>query len=125
MNSLAKLTEKEEEVMTLFWHHGPMAIRDAVALYSEPRPHFNTISTYVHILERKGYLSRHKSGSLLIYTPLIAMEDYSRQTLKGVIHKFFDNSYLKIVSALVKNENISVDELRELIEMVEQSDSGK
>ncbi len=123
MTALAKLTEKEEEVMTIFWHHGPLAIREVVALYPEPRPHFNTVSTFVHILERKGYLSRHKEGSSLIYSPAIAMEDYSRLTLKGVINKFFDNSYLNVVSALIKSDSISVDELKELIKIVEQSDN--
>lgn len=121
MSSLQKLTEKEEEVMTFFWQKGKLAIRDVVALYPEPQPHFNTISTYVHILERKGYLSREKAGNSLIYSPAVELDDYRKSTMKGVIRRFFDNSYMKIVSTFVHDEQISVEELKELIKIVEQN----
>lgn len=121
MSSLQKLTEKEEEVMTFFWQKGKLAIRDVVALYPEPQPHFNTISTYVHILERKGYLSREKAGNSLIYSPAAELDDYRKSTMKGVIRRFFDNSYMKIVSTFVHDEQISVEELKELIKIVEQN----
>ncbi|MDE5800978.1 MAG: BlaI/MecI/CopY family transcriptional regulator [Paramuribaculum sp.] len=120
-----KLTEKEEEVMTVFWQHGALTIRGVVALYPEPRPHFNTVSTYVHILEKKGYLSRHKVGNALTYSPAIELEEYRKSTMKGVIRRFFDNSYMQIVSTLVRDEDISVDELKELIRMVEQNKEQK
>ena len=121
MSSLQKLTEKEEEVMTFFWQKVKLAIRDVVALYPEPQPHFNTISTYVHILERKGYLSREKAGNSLIYSPAVELDDYRKSTMKGVIRRFFDNSYMKIVSTFVHDEQISVEELKELIKIVEQN----
>lgn len=125
MAAITKLTEKEEEVMTIFWQHGALSIRDVVALCPEPRPHFNTVSTYVHILEKKGYLSRQKVGNSLSYSPLVGIEQYRQCTMKGVIRRFFDNSYMKIVSTLVHDENISVDELKELIRMVEQGREQK
>ena len=121
MSSIPKLTEKEEEVMSFFWHKGRLTIREAVALYPEPQPHFNTISTYVHILEKKGYLTREKAGNALTYSPAISVETYRKSTMKGVIRRFFDNSYLKIVSSFVQEDEISVDELKELIKIVEQN----
>ena len=48
--------------------------------------------------------------------------DYSRGTLKNVIAKYFNNSYLGVISSLVKEEEISVEELKELIESI---DNGK
>lgn len=121
MSTITKLTEKEEEVMTFFWQKGKLSVRDVVELYPEPQPHFNTISTYVHILEKKGYLAREKSGNSLVYFPAVALEDYRKSTMKGVIRRFFDNSYMKIVSSFVHDENISVDDLKELIKLVEQN----
>ena len=50
------LTAKEEEIMGFFWEKGPLYVKQIVELYDEPRPHFNTISTYVRLLEEKGYL---------------------------------------------------------------------
>lgn len=121
MNNIPKLTEKEEEVMSFFWQKGRLAIREVVALYPEPQPHFNTISTYVHILEKKGYLAREKVGNSLSYSPTISVEEYRKSTMNGVIRRFFDNSYMKIVSSFVQEDEISVDELKELIKMVEQN----
>ena len=40
---MKKLTNKEKEIMDLYWQHGPMFVRELQALYDEPRPHFNTI----------------------------------------------------------------------------------
>jgi BlaI family penicillinase repressor len=37
-----------------------------------------------------------------------------------VIAKYFNNSYLGVVSTLIKEEDISVDDLRKLIDDVEQ-----
>lgn len=121
MSNIPKLTDKEEEVMTFFWQHGRLAIREVVGLYPEPQPHFNTISTYVHILEKKGYLMREKVGNSLAYSPKIRVEEYRKSTMKGVMRRFFDNSYMKVVSAFVQDEDISLDELKELIKMVEQN----
>lgn len=111
--------------MTFFWQNGKLTIRDVVALYPEPQPHFNTISTYVHILEKKGYLTREKVGNSLAYFPAINIEEYRKSTMKGVIRRFFDNSYMKIVSSFIKDEDISVDELKELIKIVEQNKEKK
>ena len=47
-------------------------------------------------------------------------DDFSRRTLRGVISKYFNNSYLGAVSSLVKEEDISLKELKELIRKVEE-----
>lgn len=122
-SELPKLTDKEEELMRIFWLHGALSVRQALDFYPDPRPHFNTISTFVHILENKGYLGREKKGVSLSYYPAIDVEAYRRTKVKGVISNFFGNSYMSVVSALVKDESISVEELKELIAMVENEKS--
>ena len=120
---MEKLTQKEEELMRHFWAHGPLFVREVVALWPEPRPHFNTVSTIVRTLEAKGYLSHTAFGATYQYYPVVSEEEFSRQTLGGVIRKYFENSYMGAVSALVEEEKISVDELRELIERIERENS--
>ena len=56
---MKKLTNKEKEIMDLYWTHGPMFVKELLEYYDEPRPHFNTLSTMVRILEKEGYLD-HK-----------------------------------------------------------------
>lgn len=105
--------------MRRFWERGPLFVRELVALSTEPKPHFNTLSTMVRTLEAKEYLSHEAFGNTYRYYPLVSEEEFSKRTLGSVIDKYFENSYLEAVSALVEEEKISLDELRELIARVE------
>lgn len=108
--------------MRLFWDHGPMFVRELVAFYPDPKPHFNTLSTMVRALESKGYLSHKSFGSTYQYYPLISEEEFGNGTLTGVVSRYFKDSYLNAVSSLVSEEKISVEELRELIKKIEKGD---
>ncbi len=115
------LTAKEEEIMGFFWEKGPLFVKELLAFYSDPKPHFNTLSTIVRGLEEKGYLSHEAFGNTYRYFAIISNEEFRSRTLKGVISKYFNNSYLSAVSSLVKKEEISVDELKQLIQEVEDA----
>ena len=115
------LSAREEEIMGYFWEKGPLFVREIVEFYEEPRPHFNTLSTFVRGLEEKGYVSHRTFGNSYQYYAVVSREDFKKKTLKGVIGKYFNNSYLGLVSSLVKEEEISLDELKELIREVEKA----
>lgn len=116
---MKRLTRKEEEIMNLFWEKGPMFIRELLELYEEPKPHFNTLSTMVRTLESNGFISHETFGNSYRYFPAVTREEYSKNTLSGVIRTYFNNSYLNVVSTLVKEEKISLEQLRELISEME------
>ena len=124
-NVMKGLTAKEEEIMGFFWEKGPMFVKQLVELYEEPRPHFNTLSTIVRGLEGKGYLSQTAFGNTYQYHAIVSEEEFRRKTLRGVISKYFNNSFLGAVSSLVKEEDISVEELKELIRQVEEGQNEK
>lgn len=115
------LTVKEEELMGYFWEKGPLFVKEMLAFYEEPKPHFNTLSTIVRGLEDKGFLAYHTFGNTYQYYPVVSEEDFRKGTLRNVISKYFNNSYLSAVSSLVKEEDISLDELKQLIQEVEQA----
>ena len=116
---MKRLTAKEEEVMGWFWEKGPLFVRELLSFYDEPKPHFNTLSTVVRGLEEKGFVGHKAYGNTYQYYALVSRDDYRKGTLRGVISKYFDNSYLGVVSTLVQEEKISVEELKELIKQVE------
>ena len=116
---MKKLTRKEEEIMNLFWNNGAMFVRELLEHYDEPRPHFNTLSTMVRTLEANGYLDHKAYGNTYQYFPVVKREDYAGSTVGGIISSYFNNSYMSAVSSFVKEEKISVDELKELIEQIE------
>ena len=107
--------------MEYFWQHGPMFVRELQEHYDEPRPHFNTLSTTVRILEKKGMLGHKQFGTSYQYFPTVSEKEYGRSSLAGGIKSYFDDSYLDAVSSFVKEEKISVEELKELIEQIEQT----
>ncbi len=114
------LTTKEEEIMGFFWTKGPMFVKQLLDFYEEPKPHFNTLSTIVRGLEEKEYLSHETFGNTYQYFAVISEENYRDGTLKNVVSKYFNNSYLGAVSSLIKEEEISLDELKQLIAEVEK-----
>ena len=117
---MEKLTKKEEELMRLFWQRGALFVREIVDMSAEPKPHFNTVSTMVRMLEAKGYLSHEAFGNTYRYFPLVSEEQFGKGSLKGIVSRYFGNSYLGAVSALVEEESISVDELKELLARIEK-----
>ena len=122
---MEKLTKKEEEIMELFWKEGPLFIREMVALYEEPKPHFNTLSTITRLLESKGFVGHKSYGPTYQYYPLISKQEFRNGTLKNLVNKYFDRSCLEMVSALVEEEDISLDELKQLITKVEEANKKK
>lgn len=117
-----KLTVKEEEIMNLFWGNGDMFVRELLELYSEPKPHFNTLSTIVRGLEEKGMLSHKAFGNSHQYFAAISKDEFKERTLKDVIGKYYNNSIFSAVSALVEKKALSAKELKELINLVERGE---
>jgi len=117
---MEKLTGKEEEVMEMIWKIGPCAPKDVGAEYEEPKPHINTIATMFQSLERKGYLIHEAKGRGYIYSAAIAQEDYGRSKFTNFVNRYFDNSYMNVVSALVQEEKISKSELLDFLKKLEE-----
>ena len=117
---MKRLTKKEEIIMGHFWEKGPLFVRELRELYPEPTPHFSTLSTQVRTLQEEGFLAHKSYGPTYQYFARISREEYKQRSLIGLIDKYFDNSYLSAVSALVKEEKISVEELKELIDLIEK-----
>ena len=120
---MVDLTKKEEEIMHFFWEKGPLYVKEIQSFYKESQPHINTISTMVRILEEKGMVGHESFGKTYRYHALVDKNEFSKRTLKRIIRKYFDNSYLSAVSALIREEDLSLDELRRLIDKVEQAHS--
>ena len=119
-NDMNRLTAKEEELMRFFWKNDALFVKELLDFYDKPKPHFNTLSTTVRGLEEKGFLSHKTYGNTYQYYATISEEEYSHGTLRGVISKYFDNSSLRAVSSLVQHEKISIEDLKKLIQEVEQ-----
>ena len=118
---MERLTGKEEEIMEFFWKEGPLFVKQILEFYDEPRPHINTLSTIVRNLEEKGYVGHRAYGNSHQYYAVVSQDDFKKKTLRNVISKYFNNSFLDVVSSFVNEEEISVDELKKLIRTAKNS----
>lgn len=121
MNTAIKeLTKAEEQVMQILWKLKKAFVKDIVEQFPEPRPAYNTVSTIIRILEKKGFVSYNSFGNTYEYYPLIGKTEYSRIYLGSFVHRYFGSSYNKLVSFFAAEENLSVSELEEIRNMVEK-----
>lgn len=115
-----QLTAKEEEIMHVFWQHGPLFVKEILDYLPDPKPHVNTVSTVVRVLEGKGYVGHEKKGGSYRYHALLLKENYRKTTLREMLKNYFDNSFKSMVSALVEEEQLDPEELKEVIDIIEK-----
>ena len=118
---MKKLTQKEEEIMNLFWEKGPMFVKELKELYSDQNLHYNTLSTMVRILEEKGFIGHEQFGNTHRYFAAVSEEEYRKGALGNVVKKYFNNSYKNVVSLFVEDQKLSLDELKKLIQEIENN----
>ncbi|MEM9846561.1 MAG: BlaI/MecI/CopY family transcriptional regulator [Bacteroidota bacterium] len=119
---MKRLTKAEEEIMQIIWRLGKCTVREIrkdIAAGGKLPPH-TTISTIVRILEDKQFLDHKAYGRTYEYFPLLAKEDYSKQTLHKFVNEYFDGSMNRLVSFMVKEEDLSLDELSDLLDKLEE-----
>lgn len=117
---MVKLTIQEEEVMRWIWQIGPCFIKDVLAKYPDPKPPYTTLASIIKNLERKKYVKSKRYGNTYEYRPLIEEGDYKRTFMSNVVHNYFENSYKEMVSFFAKEQKISTDDLKEIIDMIEK-----
>ena len=115
------LTNREEEIMNIFWDKGSLYVKEIIDEMAEPKPHYNTISTIVRGLEEKGFVGHEQFGNTYLYSAKITREDFSKNTIKNMVGKYFEKSYVSVVSMFVEEKKISIEEIKELIRQVESN----
>lgn len=118
---LQKLTNKEEEVMQILWKLEKAFVKDVLFEIKDPKPHYNTLSTIVRNLEDKGYVNYKAYGKTHQYFPIVSKENYRKKFFSNAIDSYFNSSYKNLVSFFAKEEKISVQELKDIIELIEQN----
>ena len=118
---MKKLTNKEEEVLKILWKLEKAFVKDVLAEFKEEKPHYNTLSTMIRHLEEKGYVSHTAYGNTHQYYPIVEKEVYRKGFMSRVITDFYSNSYKSLVSNFVNEDMISVDELKEIINHIENN----
>lgn len=109
--------------MQILWKLENAFVKDVLAEIKTDKPHYNTLSTIIRNLEEKGYVSHNAFGKTHQYYPVVKKEDYRKRFMNNAIHNYFNNSYKNVVSFFAKEEKISVEELKEIIDLIEKKKS--
>lgn len=117
---MKKLTRKEEELMKILWRLEKAFVKDIVDQYPDPKPHYNTISSLVRLLQEKGFIGFKAYGTTYEYFPLVSIDDYRKPFMQQVVNDYFDNSYQNAVAFFVKEKGLSPDELEELVRLIKE-----
>jgi predicted transcriptional regulator len=115
---MKKLTRKEEELMKILWKLEKAFVKDIIEKYPDTKPHYNTISSLVRLLQDKGIIGFKQYGNTYQYYPLISKEEYRKSFMKQIVSDYFDNSYKNAVAFFVKEKGLSPEELDELVKMI-------
>ena len=111
-----KLTRAEEQIMQILWDMGEGLVKDIRDRFEDPKPARNTVSTVVRVLEKKKYVDHRTYGNVHVYYPLVSKQEYSKNQLFGLIENYFNNSFPAMASFFVREKDLTVRELEELLE---------
>ncbi|WP_312767913.1 BlaI/MecI/CopY family transcriptional regulator [Epilithonimonas sp.] len=102
---LQPLTSSEEEIMKLVWEKEAIYFRELMDIFPEPKPHQNTVSTFLKILVEKNYLKTEKQGRIYLYRPAVKFVEYRKFILKRFLDNYFHDSGSELLKVLM-DENL-------------------
>ena len=119
------LTKAEEQIMQVLWKLDKAYLREIVEAMPNPKPHQNTVATLLKILAEKAFVGITVMNRHHQYYPLVTKEDYSKRSMKQLVKGYFEGSFSNVVSFLVKENNISVEELESLLHQIKKQQNAK
>lgn len=117
---MKELTKAEEQIMQVLWRLEKAFVKDVIERLPDPKPAYNTVSTIVRILEKKGFVAHNAYGKTHEYFPVVSRDDYKKRFLKSFIKRYFGNSFQEMVSFFASDRDISLGEMEEIRELLNE-----
>jgi predicted transcriptional regulator len=111
-----QLTKAEEQIMKILWKLERGTVQSMLEKFEPPKPARTTVATILSILENKGFITHENAGKMNIYFPLVKKEEYSKFQLSGIMKNYFNNSFASMASFFARENNLSIEELDQLLE---------
>ena len=108
------LSEREQEVMNVIWEVRNCCVDDVLQQLPEPKPAYNTVQTFMKILEEKGFLAHKRDGKKFIFYPLIEKPEYNRWSLKHMKDNLFGGSAKSLLNTFIRDTDLSETDIQEL-----------
>ncbi len=116
---MEELTKTEDRIMQVLWALQSAFVKDIIdKLPDDPKPPYNTISSMVRVLEKKGYISYKAYGKTYEYFPLISKADYRKHSFGKFFKDYFDGSAESLLSYMVKEEALNEEEMNNIKNLI-------
>ncbi|CAN5377177.1 BlaI/MecI/CopY family transcriptional regulator [soil metagenome] len=114
------LTRAEEQIMQVIWKLDKAFLKEIIDELPDPKPHNNTVATILKILTEKEFVGIKVFGRMHQYFPLVLKDAYSKSTMKSFVKGYFEGSFSNAVSFMVKENNLSIDDLELLLKQLKK-----
>ncbi|TDO19606.1 BlaI/MecI/CopY family transcriptional regulator [Pedobacter duraquae] len=119
---MEELTKAEERVMQVLWTLKKCFVKDIIeALPDDPKPPYNTISSVVRLLEKKGYIDYKAYGKTYEYFPIVSKGAYRKASFKKILSGYFDNSPESLFSFMVKEKQLSPEDINKIKDIINKN----
>lgn len=115
------LTKAEEQIMQAIWKLDKAFLREIIDELPNPKPHQNTVATILKILVDKEFVGVNVFGRTHQYYPIVTKEVYSKGTIRSLVKGYFEGSFSNAVSFMVKENNLSIEELELLLKQLKKN----
>ncbi len=120
MKQIKELTRAEEQIMQVLWQLQKAFVKEVIDELPSPKPAYNTVSTFIRILETKGFIAHNAFGKSHQYYPLVSKEEYQTFSADKLLTGYFDNSVERMFSFFVEKEKIDLKEADEILKLIEK-----
>ena len=118
--SLTPLGESEMEILHHVWDLGEATVKDVhERILKDREVAYTTVMTIMKNLYNKGVLKYHKEGAAYVYAPAQKQENVQSRLIDILVDKVFKGSTAALVQTLVKNENLSESERKEIRKLID------
>jgi len=113
-----QLTNAEEQVMRHLWKLEKAYMKNILDEFPEPKPASTTLATLLKRMIDKGFVGFNQHGSNREYFPLIKKNQYFSKHINSLVKDFFNNSASQFASFFTNETNLSINDLEELKQIV-------
>lgn len=116
---MKEITKAQEEILKALWQINNGAVSDVLDVLKEPKPAYNTVATVIKVLESKEYIDHKTYGKTNVYFPIVTKSEYGQHLIRDTFKGLFNGSLNQMMSCFVKNKDVSISELEELRQLLE------
>jgi len=117
---MKELTKAEEQIMLVLWRLEKSFVKNVIDCLPDPKPAYNTVSTIIRILEKKGFVAHNAYGKTHEYYPVVSRDNYKKRFLKSFIKRYFGNSFQEMVSFFASDRYITLGEMEEIRKLLSE-----